>query len=75
MRFARCLAAGFTARECISGTVIAGECMVRGLIWMAPLETALTLLLMVICRRVKVVCEEVLRLIDSFRLGFNSRCS
>ena len=32
-------------------------------------------LLMVICRRVKVVCNEVQRLIDGFWLGSHSRCS
>ena len=41
--------------------------------------SALTLwrrvLLMVICRRLKAVCKEVLRLIDSSWPGFKSRCS
>ena len=39
------------------------------------LRDLLKMLLMVICRRVKVVCNEVLRLIDGFWLGSHARCS
>ena len=54
--------------------------MLRSRIWAATeltslLRDLLRMLQMVICRRVKVVCNEVLRLIDGFRLGSHARCS
>ncbi|QNJ23063.1 hypothetical protein SynMITS9220_01770 [Synechococcus sp. MIT S9220] len=39
------------------------------------LRDLLRMLLMLICRRVKVVCNEVLRLIDGFWFGAHSSCS